>query len=227
MFYSILRTFIMYMLVMVALRIMGKRQVGDMQPNELVITFLLSEIATVPIQDETQPIINGIIAVMLLVIVEIVFSVLALKSFRIRRLMSGRSIVIIKNGVIDQKAMKDVRMTVIDLVEQLRKQNVFDVEQVDFAVLETDGNLSVKLKGDYEALNKMSLDEYINGKAKNEGLQLPVISDGKIVKESLWALKLTEKDLQKMLKQTKRCDVFLMTCDRYKKFTLVIKEQKV
>lgn len=227
MFYSILRTFIMYMLVMVALRIMGKRQVGDMQPNELVITFLLSEIATVPIQDETQPIINGVIAVMLLVIVEIVFSVLALKSFHIRRLMSGRSIVIIKNGVIDQKAMRDVRMTVIDLVEQLRKQNVFEIEQVAFAVLETDGNLSVKLKGDYEALNKMSLDEYINGKAKKDGLELPVISDGKIIKESLWALKLTEKDLQKMLKQTAPRDVFLMTCDRYKKFTLVTKEQKV
>lgn len=206
---------------------MGKRQVGDMQPNELVITFLLSEIATVPIQDETQPIINGVIAVMLLVIVEIVFSVLALKSFHIRRLMSGRSIVIIKNGVIDQKAMRDVRMTVIDLVEQLRKQNVFEIEQVAFAVLETDGNLSIKLKGDYEALNKMSLDEYINGKAKKDGLELPVISDGKIIKESLWALKLTEKDLQKMLKQTAPRDVFLMTCDRYKKFTLVTKEQKV
>ncbi len=208
---------------------MGKRQVGDMQPNELVITFLLSEIATVPIQDETQPIINGIVAVMLLVIVEIMISVLALKSFHLRRIISGRSIVIIKNGTVDQKAMKDVRMTVIDLIEQLRKQNVFDIGQVEFAVLETDGNLSVKLKSDYETLTKMSLDEYIKGTQKNEGLQLPVISDGKVIKESLWVLKISDKDIAKILKQKKvsEREVFLMTCDRYKNFTLVTKEQKV
>ena len=219
----------MYLLVMAALRIMGKRQVGDIQPNELVITFLLSEIATIPIQDETQPIINGIVAILLLIIVEILISVLALKSFHIRRIMSGRSIIIIKDGVIDQQAMRDVRMTVIDLVEQLRKQDVFNIEQVDWAVLETDGNLSVKLKSQYDALTPASLDEYENGKEKEEGLQLPVISDGKIIKESLWALKLSNKDIAKMLKQKKTTekDVFLMTCDRYKNFTLVTKGGKI
>lgn len=219
----------MYLLVMAALRIMGKRQVGDMQPNELVITFLLSEIATIPIQDEAQPIINGIVAVLLLIIVEIIFSVLALKSFRLRRIMSGRSIIIIKDGVIDRQSLRDVRMTVIDLVEQLRKQNVFNIEQVDWAVLETDGNLSVKLKSSYEPLTKKGLAEYENNQEQNEGLQLPVISDGKIIKESLWALKLKDKDIEKMLKSknAKEKDVFLLTCDRYKNFTLVTKGGKI
>lgn len=219
----------MYILVMAALRIMGKRQVGDMQPNELVITFLLSEIASIPIQDEAQPIINGIVAVLLLVIVEILISVIALKSFHIRRLISGRSIVIIKDGVIDQNALRDLRMTVIDLVEQLRKQNVFNIDQVDFAVLETDGNLSVQLKSEFEALTTDSLDKYINGTKTNEGLYLPVISDGKIIKESLDALQLSSKELERMLRQkrTKAKDVFLMTCDRYKNFTLVTKGGKV
>lgn len=219
----------MYLLVMAALRIMGKRQVGDMQPNELVITFLLSEIATIPIQDEAQPIINGIVAVLLLIIVEIIISVLALKSFRLRRIMSGRSIIIIKNGVIDQQAMRDVRMTVIDLVEQLRKQNVFNIEQVDWAVLETDGNLSIKLKSGYDTLTPTSLDEYINDTQKSEGIQLPVISDGKIIKESLRALKLSNEDIAKILKQKKTTEkeVFLMTCDRYENFTLVTKGGKI
>lgn len=208
---------------------MGKRQVGDMQPNELVITFLLSEIATIPIQDEAQPIINGIVAVLLLIIVEIIFSVLALKSFRLRRIMSGRSIIIIKDGVIDRQSLRDLRMTVIDLVEQLRKQNVFNIEQVDWAVLETDGNLSVKLKSSYEPLTKKSLAEYENNQQPNEGLQLPVISDGKIIKESLWALKLKDKDVEKMLKSknAKEKDVLLLTCDRYKNFILVTKGGKI
>lgn len=219
----------MYLLVMAALRIMGKRQVGDMQPNELVITFLLSEIATIPIQDESQPIINGIVAILMLVIVEIIISVLALKSFHLRRIMSGRSIIIIKDGVIDQKALRDVRMTVIDLVEQLRKQDVFNIEQVDWAILETGGSLSVKLKSQYDTLTPTALYEYENGTDKNEGLQLPVISDGKIIEESLWALSLSYNDIAKMLKQKKTTekDVFLMTCDRYKNFTVVIRSSKI
>ena len=133
---TIIRTVILYIFVTFGIRIMGKRQIGDMQPNELVITLLISEIAAIPLQDTSQPILNGIMAIFMLVILEIVMSVLAMKNQYIRKIISGKSIVVIKNGVIDQNAMKNVRMTVLDLIELLRGQNVFDISTVAFAVLE-------------------------------------------------------------------------------------------
>ena len=124
---TIVRTVILYVFVTLGIRLMGKRQIGDMQPNELVITLLISEIAAIPLQDTSQPILNGITAIFMLVILEIVMSVLAMKSMCVRKFMSGKSVVIIKDGIVDQKAMQSVRMTVLDLVELLRGQNVFDI----------------------------------------------------------------------------------------------------
>ena len=97
MFTLILRAIIIYLIVLVVLRLMGKRQIGDMQPNELVITILLSEIAAIPLQDTTQPLLNGIIAILVLVVLEVIISVLALKSNWVRKIMNGQSVVIIKN----------------------------------------------------------------------------------------------------------------------------------
>ena len=149
---TIIRTVILYIFVTFGIRLMGKRQIGDMQPNELVITLLISEIAAIPLQDTSQPILNGIMAIFMLVILEIVMSVLAMKNQFIRKIMSGKSVVVIKNGIIDQSAMKNVRMTVLDLIELLRGQNVFDISTVAFAVLEVNGNLSVLLKADRKSV---------------------------------------------------------------------------
>lgn len=212
---------------MIAIRLMGKRQIGDMQPNELVITLLISEIASIPLQDASQPMINGVIAIFLLVILEICVSVIALKSFFARKLIGGKSAVIIKNGEIDQHAMARVRMTVIDLVEMLRKQNVFNVEEVDWAVLEVSGNLSVLQKRKYNTLTLKTLDEYEHGSATQEGLPLPVISDGRLVKESLSALELTQSKVQEVLaaNNAKQENVFLMTADRYGNNTIIMRRR--
>ena len=134
------------MFLTLGVRLMGKRQIGDMQPNELVITLLISELAAIPLQDTGQPLLFGITAIFMLVVLEISMSVLAMKSKTFRRLTSGKSVVVIKNGEVDQAAMKSVRMTVLDLVELLRGQNVFDISTVAFAVLEVNGDLSVLLK---------------------------------------------------------------------------------
>ena len=143
---TITRTIILYIFVTLGIRLMGKRQIGEMQPNELVVTLLISETAAIPLQDTTQPILNGLVAIFVLVILEIMISVLSMKSRFMRKIMNGKSAVIIKNGVIDQQMMKSVRMTVLDLVELLRGQDVFDISTVAFAVLEVNGNLSVLLK---------------------------------------------------------------------------------
>ncbi len=218
---TIVRTVILYIFVTFAIRVMGKRQIGDMQPNELVITLLISEIAAIPLQDINQPILSGIVAIFMLVILEIVMSTLSLKSTHVRKFMSGNSVIIIDNGVIDQKAMKNVRMTVLDLIEQLRGQNVFDISTVAFAVLEVNGNLSVLLKsGEQPATVKD-----IGVKKNKAALPLPVISDGKILKDSLDALNITADSINKKLKanRTQADKVFLMTLDRYDNISIIKK----
>ena len=212
MFTALIRTLFFYLVITIAIRLMGKRQIGDMQPNELVVTLLISELAAIPLQDMDQPILSGISAIVFLVIIEILVSVASLKSFFVRKMINGQSVVIIKNGTVDQKAMQDVRMTVLDLVELLRGQEVFDISQVAFAVLEVNGELSVLLKSDEQPVTKK--DAGIKSEA--DALPLPVITDGKIVKESLKALEISNKNITDRLKKKKLMpeNVFLMTLDR-------------
>lgn len=221
----IIRTLILYITVTAAIRLMGKRQIGDMQPSELVITLLISEIAAIPLQDKDQPVINGIVAVFLLVILEICVSAITLKSFKARKLLSGKSVVIIKNGTVDRQAMRDLRMTVFDLIELLRGQNVFNIEDVSFAILEANGNLSVLLKGS----KQNATAEDLKIKNKPDALPLPVISDGKIVPESLDALSVTKADVLSILDKNSRSikDVFLMTLDRDGSYNIINAESGV
>ena len=190
---------------------MGKRQIGDMQPNELVVTLLISEIAAIPLQDMDQPVFIGVVAIFSLVIIEIFISILSMKSNFIRKIVNGKSVIIIKDGVIDQKAMKSVRMTVFDLIELLRSQEVFDISSVLFAVLEVNGSLSVLLKNQYKPLTA----EDVKIEKDDGSLPLPVISDGKIISQSLEFLNLNQKKLAKILQKNKikSKDVFLMMID--------------
>ncbi len=219
---TIVRTAIIYFTVTFAIRMMGKRQIGDMQPNELVITLLISEIAAIPLQDVNQPIINGIIAIFCLIILEIIISVLTMKNITVRKLMSGKSVIIIKNGSIDCDAMKKVRMTVLDLIELLRQQNVFNISEVDFAILEVNGSLSVLKKSGYEnvTLNDMSI------KPSATSLPLPVISDGNILYDSLYALGVSENEFKGILtaRSVKPNEIFLMTLDGIGNINLIRKD---
>lgn len=216
---TITRTIVLYIFVTLGIRLMGKRQIGEMQPNELVITLLISEIAAIPLQDTSQPILNGVVAIFMLVILEIIISVITMKSLYVRKIMNGKSAVIIKNGVIDQNVMRQVRMTVLDLVELLRGQDVFDISTVAYAVLEVNGNLSVLLKSSEQPVTVKDIDI----KKEKATLPLPVISDGKIIRESLDALEISEEDIKSTAKKnsTDIKDVFLMTMDRYGETSLI------
>ena len=218
---TIIRTIILYVFVTFAIRVMGKRQIGDMQPNELVITLLISEIVAIPLQDISQPILSGVVAIFMLIVLEIVMSVLSLKSIRVRKFMSGNSVVIINNGVVDQVALKNVRMTVLDLIEQLRGQDVFDISTVAFAVLEVNGDLSVLLKS---AAQPATVGD-IGVKKDKAALPLPVISDGKILSDSLKALNITHEIVEQKLKanRTEVKKVFLMTLDRNDNISIIKK----
>ncbi len=221
----IIRTLILYIFVTISIRLMGKRQIGDMQPNELVVTLLISEIAAIPLQDTSQPIISGVVAVFLLVIIEIIMSVLTMKFMRLRQILSGKSIIIISDGKIDQQAMRQVRLTVVDLIELLRAQEIFDISTVAYAVLEVNGNLSVLLKNSEQPVTAKQMGV----KTQKDALLLPVITDGKIIKDSLKAINSTKNDVEKILrsKSIKISEVFLMTLDRLGNYTITKRESKL
>lgn len=220
----IIRTLILYIILTLGIRLMGKRQIGDMQPNELVVTLVISEIAAIPLQDSNQPVLNGICSIFVLVVLEISLSALAMKNMAVRRLMSGQSVIIIENGKIVQSAMKKVRMTILDLVELLRSQDVFDINDVAFAVLEVNGDLSVLLKAHKQTLTPKD----INLTPKPATLPLPIISDGKVLKETCQAFDISNKELTLYLEREriKMNDVFLMTIDKDKKYEIIRKSDK-
>ena len=222
MFITVYRTIILYIAVIISIRLMGKRQIGDMQPSDLVITLLISEIAAMPLQDTDQPILFGVSAIFTIVLIEILVSLVSLKSFAVRKMLSGSSAILIRDGVIDQKELKKVRMTVLDLVEMLRGQQVFDISTVSFAVLETGGSLSVLLKSKQQPATVGD----IKVSRPPAELPLPVVSDGKILNDSLVKLGLKENEVTRRLakKGIKARDVFLMTLDSRGKSEIIKKE---
>ena len=217
-----IRTVIIYIFIIAAIRIMGKRQLGELQPAE-VVTLLISDLAAVPMQESGMPLLDGVIPILVLVAMELLFSGLMLKVPFFYRLISGRPMVVIDNGKLDQQALKRMRVTIGDLVESLREQNVFDIEQIQYAIAETNGKISVLLKPEYRQPSCGDL----NAVPPDTGVSMIVVDDGRV---SEWALSLCGLDrqwLEKTLK-SQHCrieDVFLMMADRSKKYTLIRKEQ--
>ena len=137
------RTLILYLCIILAVRLMGKRQVGEMQPAELVVTILVSAVASVPMQELDIPLAHGLVPVFTLIAAEVLVSALTLKWVPLRRLLEGRPVPVVRGGVVDQAAMKKLRLSLDDLLEDLRLAGVFDLRQVQFAQVETNGQLSV------------------------------------------------------------------------------------
>ena len=140
------RTLILYLCIILAVRLMGKRQVGEMQPAELVITILVSAVASVPMQDLDIPLSHGLVPVFTLIAAEVLISVLTLKWVPLRKLLAGQPVPVIRDGIIDQRGLKRLRLSLDDLAEDLRLAGVFDLRQVAFAQVETNGKLSVLQK---------------------------------------------------------------------------------
>ena len=220
----IIRTVLMYIFVTISVRLMGKRQIGDMQPTELVVTLLISEIAAIPLQDISQPISIGLLAIFMLVLLEILTSVIILKNLRLRRIFSGKSVAIIKNGKLDQKAMRSVRITVFDLVEMLRMQGIFELDDIESAFLEVNGNLSVRQK----TKRAPATPEQLGVDVTDNGIPMTVISDGTVVDSSLKFLGLTRDDLFLLLKKENKIprEIFLMTLNSSGQTIIIDKEKR-
>ncbi|MGN1133577.1 MAG: DUF421 domain-containing protein [Oscillospiraceae bacterium] len=216
------RSVILYILIIFAMRFMGKRQLGELQPSELVITILMSNIATLPIEDTNIPMIMGVVPIFTLVCLDVFMSHLTLVSRKFRKVVSGSPKIIISNGKVDQKQMKNLRLTIDDLMEALRSQQIFDITEVQLATVETTGAISVYQKCEYQPCTP----DVMNIKTQNSNPPQLIIDDGEIANEALDFLGLDNKWLESVLKKEK-CkteDVFIMTANDSKEYTLIRKE---
>lgn len=220
---SFIRTVILYFFLTVVIRLMGKRQIAQLQPGELVITIMLSEIAAIPMQDNDTPLLNSVIAVLLLASFEIIMSVVSMKSIKARNILQGNPVVIIRDGVIDQKLIKDLRYTVDDILEALRQKDIFDISTVQYAIAETNGVLSVMQKPAEQTVTRKDL----NIPAPDEGMPCVVVSDGRIIKTDFSLCGMNEEKLKKTIKNKKTSpeNILLMTAAKSGKINIVKKER--
>lgn len=222
---SVIRTILLYIVIILAIRIMGKRQIGELQTSELVVTLLISDIAAIPMQNTEQSLLSGIMPILILIVCEIIISFLMLKRAGFRRIICGKPIVIISDGKINQSEMHRLRMSTEDLSEELRQQGIFNIEDVGFAIVETNGKLSVLKKPEKD----IPTAEELGIKTNDKGLEVVVISDGEISKYSLKICGLNRDWLFDILKKenTELNDVFLMIANGQGEYKIIEKERKI
>lgn len=218
----LIRSVILYIIVIFSIRLMGKRQIGELQPSELVITILVSNIATLPIEDADIPLIMGALPILTLVSLDVLMSWLTMKNSRLRRIISGSPQIIIKDGKIDIQCMRNLRFTIDDIMESIRENGIFDINDVQFAVAETNGKISIYEK--YSARNVTNSDLNIHGKNKNPPYL--IINDGILIKNSLNDIGLSEKWLESVLEKEKLKteQIFIMTANEDGIYNIIRKE---
>lgn len=177
----IVRTVLIYLCVLFAMRLMGKRQLGELQPEELVSTILISNLASISIESEEVPVTSSLIPLFLIAALELLGSILSFQSQNFFNLMSGRPKTVILDGQIDQNALRTLRLTTADLMEALRGKDVFDPRDVSYAVVETNGSLSVALRPEREpaTLSDLAL------KVQHGQATIPFVLDGQVLDDNL------------------------------------------
>lgn len=220
---SYIRTIILYLILIAVIRIMGKRQVGQMEPAEFVVTMLVANLASIPMQDGGIPLYSGLVPILTVLGVELVLSAASLRSVGFRRLLCGKPVILIENGHVLQNNLRRTRITLDELTGHLREKDVLDVTDVQYAILETNGNLSV-----------FPYPKHKPASAKDAGIHpqrqfLPVtiIGDGYLYRQNLPAAGKDEAWVHQFLqeRELKLKDVWLLTLDAAGKTTLLRKEE--
>lgn len=176
-----IRTIVLYVLVLLVMRFMGKREIGQLQPFELVISIMIADLASIPMSDIGVPISNGIVPILSLLVMHLVISVSNLKSIRFRQVICGKPTILIYRGRIDEKQLKKERYTINELQERLRGKDVFNIGDVEYAILETSGEINIILKPEKR---NPTLDD-LNVQAKYEGIAYDLVIDGIVQYENL------------------------------------------
>ena len=196
---SYLRTIILYLVLIVVIRLMGKRQIGQMEPAEFVVTMLVANLAAIPMQDGGIPLFSGFVPIVTVLGVELILSHLSLKSIRFRKLLCGKPVILIENGNIMQENLRKTRVTMDELTGHLREKDVLDITTVQYAVMETDGNLSVF---PYPKERPASAKD-AGVQAKRQYMPLTIISDGALLWENLEKAGKDEKWVHRVLQERK------------------------
>ena len=191
------RAIVLYIIVLIVMRLMGKREIGQLQPFELAISIMIADLASLPMTETGVPISNGIIPILGLLVMHLVISMLNMKSTKIREIICGKPSILIFRGKIDEEVLKRERFTINELEERLRDNNIFNIGDVEYAVLETSGQVTVIPKPN----KRPTTPEDFNMEPKYEGIPYDLVVDGKVMYKNLekigknyvWLQKQTEK----------------------------------
>ena len=194
---SYLRTWILYLVLILVIRLMGKRQIGQMEPSEFVVTMLIANLAAIPMQDSAVPLYTGVLPILTVLGLELVLAALSLKSVGFRRLLCGKPVILIENGNILQNNLRKTRITLDELTGHLREKDVLDPRAVQYAILETNGNLSVF---PYPKERPATAKE-AGIQARKQYLPVTIVSDGKLLRENLALAKRDEAWVASTLRQ--------------------------
>ncbi len=221
---AFIRTVILYFLITAGMRLMGKRQIGELEPGELVLTMMISDLATVPMQDFGIPLLAGVIPILTLLSLSLLLSQLSLRNLRFREALCGTPSVLIRNGVLQQQAMEKNRYTLDELFEELREQGIFDLAEVRYAVLENSGQLSVLPweRAKPPTARQLGMDLQETGT-----IPTVLINDGRVLRKNLTACGRNEAWLHKVLKERRLSSpgqVFLLSLDEAGQITCIQKE---
>ena len=215
MFSVISRTVIMYVLIIFAMRIMGKKNLGEFQPSDLVSTIMISNLTSVVIEEPHLPLGYSISAIIIIMSLEVFSAIISRKSEVFSKLTQGRSMILIQNGVINQQTMKNLRFSVDDVLEALRSKDIFYLEEACLAIVETTGAVNI-----YK-------DPNANTNIKKDTIPaLPVIVDGKYLRHNMQTLNITDYKINCILQKNNisKEDILLMTIDGAEKYNLTVKE---
>lgn len=218
---TIIRTLILYIFVAFAVRLMGKRQLSELQPSELVVTLLIADLASIPMENNDKPILSGIIPTLILISCEILISVVMMKNSFFRKLICGSPVMVIEDGKILRDKMSSLRITTEDLCVQLRQQGIFSIEDVEYCIVETNGKLSVLQKPE----KRTPSAEDFNIEISDEGLEVVVINDGEYLKSSMEINNTSVKEIENIIKRekVKLKDIFIMTYNKKGDYNIIRK----
>lgn len=221
---TVIRTIIMYAFVVVTLRIMGKRQVAELEPSELVVTIIISDIAAMPITDLGQPLFGSIVAILLLLVLEVCLSYAAYKNLGVRSVLYGRPSTFFSKGKMHQNEMDKQRFNIGDLMEEIRNSGASSLDEVDYVIMETNGNVSVILN----SKNRPVTPKDLNIKVEPTRISFIVIDNGTVIEENLKRLGLDDIWLQKQIQKSgvsRAKDVFYLGVDENGTVVTVPKER--
>ena len=219
---SYTRTVILYLTMILVIRLLGKRQIGQMEPSEFVVTMMIANLATIPMEDDGIALFAGLVPICVILGAELVLSWLNLKSSRIRRLLCGKPVILIENGTILQQNLRKTRITLDELTGHLREKDVLDIRSVQYAILETNGNLSVF---PYPKEKPASARD-AGIQVRQQFLPVTIISDGELLEQNLAVAKKDKGWVAQVLKahQADLHDTWLLTVDKANHVTFLRKE---